>query len=189
MHDGLGLEEITRLCRVAPETVHKWVDRNGLPAEGAGGDVRVSRAVLGAFLASRGLWVPPELGVESGPCVLVVDDEADIRRFIARVLRRLRPAARIHEAADGFEAGQKVMSLMPDAVVLDVHLPGLDGTKVCQNIRARAGFKETRVLAISGDKDPALRETILKEGADGFLVKPFQPNELEAALEKLLAGR
>jgi CheY-like chemotaxis protein len=188
LDSSIGLSDVARLCRVSPETVRRWVEREGLPCVAEEGEPRVERSALDAFLKSHGNWAPPDrLG--GAPRVLVVDDEPEIRSLVARVVRRMYPAAQVQEAADGFEAGQRVMVMEPDIVVLDVHLPGVEGDKVCGRIRACAGFRGVHVLAISGDKDPALREAVMREGADVFLTKPVYPKDLEAAIETLMSKR
>lgn len=186
----LGVEDIARLCRVSPETVRRWIEREGLPYSPTLMDgPRVEPSVLDEFLRAHGIWSPGGLSSERAMRVLVVDDTPDVRHVLLRLLQRKYPHAIVYEAADGFEAGQKVMSLHPDLLILDIHLPGLDGLKVCRSLRSYAMLKNTRVLAISGDKSPSMKEEILGAGADALLLKPVYPKDLDEALDALLAKK
>lgn len=187
---ALGVEDIARLCRVSPQTVQRWIDQEGLPyaptlTEGP----RVEPSVLQEFLKAHNIWSPGGLSPKKAMRVLVVDDAPDVRHVMMRLVQRRFPQAVVYEAADGFEAGQKVMSLHPDLVILDIHLPGLDGLKVCRSLRSYSMLKNTVVLAITGDKAPQMKEEILAAGADDVLLKPVYPHDLDVALGLLLPGR
>jgi two-component system, OmpR family, response regulator MprA len=114
--------------------------------------------------------------------ILVVDDEPSVRAALQRALALERYEVEL--AADGGEALERLAASPPDAVVLDVAMPVLDGLEVCRRLRA------------SGDRTPVLmltaRDAIddrvegLDAGADDYLVKPFALRELQARLRALL---
>jgi two-component system response regulator MprA len=104
--------------------------------------------------------------------ILVVDDDAPIRRMLDRTLAAEGYA--VESAADGGAALVAVERSVPDLVVLDVAMPGLDGVAVCRRLRAKG-------LAV-----PVLMLTARDAGADDYLVKPFATEELLARVRALL---
>ncbi|OKJ16025.1 response regulator transcription factor [Kitasatospora sp. CB01950] len=117
--------------------------------------------------------------------VLVVDDDAAIRRSLERGLRLSGFAVVL--AADGPGALAQLAEAAPDVVVLDVGLPGLAGTEVCRTLRAQGD--ETPVLMLSALDELADRVAGLQAGADDYLVKPFALEELVLRLHALLRRR
>jgi DNA-binding response OmpR family regulator len=123
--------------------------------------------------------------------VLVVEDEADLADAVARGLRREGYAVDV--AYDGDAALEKASVNAYDVVCLDLNLPGVDGIEVVRRIRAdRERQPPPRVLMLTARDGTAARVTGLDEGADDYLVKPFEFDELTARLRALLrrdAGR
>ncbi len=114
--------------------------------------------------------------------LLVVDDDAAVREALAVVLTL--DGFRVSTAADGREGMRTLHSGRPDAVVLDVLMPGLDGLEVCKRIRATGD--RTPVLMLTARAEVAERVAGLEAGADDYLVKPFAREELLARLRALL---
>jgi DNA-binding response OmpR family regulator len=113
--------------------------------------------------------------------VLVVDDEPPIVDLITGYLTREGFA--VTSSADGLDAVEAVRSQVPDVVILDVMLPGLDGIEVCRRIRA---FSDAYVLMVTARGEEIDRIMGLTIGADDYLVKPFSPRELVARVKALL---
>jgi two-component system response regulator MprA len=117
------------------------------------------------------------------PRVLVVDDEPAVRTALARALRL--EAYDVELAADGREALDRLAGgAPPDAVVLDVAMPHVDGLEVCRRLRD-AGDR-TPVLMLTARDAVDDRVAGLDAGADDYLVKPFALKELKARLRALL---
>jgi two-component system response regulator MprA len=114
--------------------------------------------------------------------VLVVDDEPGVRIALERALRL--EAYDVELAADGREALERVATAAPDAVVLDVAMPRMDGLEVCRRLRD-AGDR-TPVLMLTARDAVDDRVAGLDAGADDYLVKPFALKELKARLRALL---
>jgi two-component system response regulator MprA len=114
--------------------------------------------------------------------ILVVDDDAPIRRMLERTLTAEGYA--VETAADGGGALAAVERAVPDLVVLDVAMPGLDGLAVCRRLR-RAGLG-LPVLLLTARDAVSDRVAGLDAGADDYLVKPFAPEELLARVRALL---
>jgi two-component system response regulator MprA len=117
-----------------------------------------------------------------GERVLVVDDDAPIRRMLARTL--VAEGYQVALAADGGEALADLERAPPDLVILDVAMPGLDGLAVCRRIR-RKGLG-TPILMLTARDAVADRVAGLDAGADDYLVKPFASEELAARARALL---
>jgi signal transduction histidine kinase/CheY-like chemotaxis protein len=118
----------------------------------------------------------------TGNCVLVVDDNVDLSRALTTLLARLGYNARgVHDGQSAIEAAR---ALRPDAVVLDLGLPGLDGYEVVRRLRREEGFHDTKIIAITGygQKDGVTHS--LEEGFDHHLIKPVHIETLVALLAK-----
>jgi two-component system, OmpR family, response regulator MprA len=114
--------------------------------------------------------------------VLVVDDEPAVLVALERALRLERYEVEL--ARDGVEALEVLAAGSPDAIVLDVAMPGVDGLEVCRRLRA-AGDR-TPVLMLTARDAIDDRVAGLDAGADDYLVKPFALRELQARLRSLL---
>jgi len=114
--------------------------------------------------------------------LLVVDDEASVREALALVLDL--SGFEVATAADGSEAIRTLAVDSPDAVILDVLMPGLDGLEVCR--RMRAVGDRTPVLMLTACAEVSERVAGLEAGADDYLAKPFAREELIARLRALL---
>jgi two-component system response regulator MprA len=114
--------------------------------------------------------------------ILVVDDDAPIRRMLERTL--VAEGYGVETAADGGAALALVERSLPDVVVLDVTMPGVDGLAVCRRLREKQlGFP---ILLLTARDALTDRVAGLDAGADDYLVKPFAPEELLARLRALL---
>lgn len=182
-----GTHEIARLCHVTPPAVIRWLEEGKMPSfTTGGGHRRVAPRDLVAFMRAHKMSVPPELAALAVPRVLIVDDEPENRRLIRRVLAADFPQAEVEEAGDGFEAGHKVSGWLPSLVILDLQLPGVDGLRICQMMRADARLRAIAILAITGYDVRESRERILQAGADDFLGKPFEIAELSRRVRPFL---
>jgi two-component system, OmpR family, response regulator MprA len=114
--------------------------------------------------------------------ILVVDDDPAVRESLGRALRL--DGYEVELANDGREALAKVREHVPDAIVLDVVMPHVDGIQVCRELRA-AGY-DTPILMLTARDGVSDRVSGLDGGADDYLVKPFALEELEARLRALL---
>lgn len=182
MGQSLSTFKIAQLLNVNPSSVANWVDQGLLTAHRTpGGHRRVSGEDLIRFLKKHRMPVPPELGV-SPMRVLVVDDEPALTQMIARALKTDNAEYEIHEAHDGFLAGQMVATLKPDVVILDLRMPGMDGFDVCRRIKSSEDTQHARVLAMtafpSADSERRIREC----GAEAFFTKPLDIDKLLEAV-------
>ena len=117
--------------------------------------------------------------------LLVVDDDQAFRRTTAELLRD--DGYRVEVAADGGEAGRQLEDAAYDLVLMDLRMPGLDGTRVVEVLRRRG--KRTPVLMVSGYGTIESAVESLHLGADDFLTKPVDPDELSRKVAELLRRR
>ena len=123
----------------------------------------------------------------SGPergTILVVDDDADIVRFVEMNLRL--EGYRVLIARDGLEALDMVAAEVPDLVLLDVMLPGVDGVEVTRRLRADSRTSTLPVIMLTAKTMTADRVLGLTTGADDYIIKPFDTLELVARVKSTL---
>jgi len=119
-----------------------------------------------------------------GGRVLVVEDDVDIADVLRRSLRN--EGYEVRTSADGVEALDVAAGFAPDLVVLDLGLPGLDGVEVCRRLRSDG---DVPILMLTARSETEDRVTGLDSGADDYLVKPFERQELLARIRALLRRR
>jgi two-component system response regulator MprA len=116
--------------------------------------------------------------------VLVVEDDQEIADVLRRTLRG--EGHEVRSAGDGAEALRVAAEFIPDLVVLDLGLPKLDGVEVCRRLRAES---DVPILILTARTETGDRVEGLDSGADDYLVKPFERQELLARLRALLRRR
>ena len=114
--------------------------------------------------------------------LLVIEDDAHVRDAVTRALRY--EGYEVHTAADGNEGLVRALEVEPDAILLDVLMPGTDGLTVCRRLRERGD--QTPILMLTARHEVTDRVAGLDAGADDYLVKPFALEELLARLRALL---
>jgi two-component system, OmpR family, response regulator MprA len=123
--------------------------------------------------------------MSDAPRILVIDDDPKIRSVVRRGL--VYEGFRVVDAGTGEEGLDKARDQMPDLVVLDVMLPGIDGLEVCR--RLRGAGDEVSILMLTARDEVKDRVEGLETGADDYLVKPFSFQELLARVRALLRRR
>lgn len=117
--------------------------------------------------------------------ILIVEDQADIRKLIRMTLEF--EDYEIHEASDGSLGLRTAQAIKPDAMLLDVMMPGeLDGLQVCQRVKSDPALQATKVVVLTARGQQKDREAGERAGADEYLVKPFSPLQLIETLERLI---
>jgi len=114
--------------------------------------------------------------------VLICDDEPSLRELI-RI--SLDGPYQIVEADDGEESLEIARRLRPDVVILDMMMPRRSGLEVLTALRKEKELSNTRIIVLTAQ--PAAREDAMREGADVVMVKPFEPEQISAAVEEVLA--
>ncbi len=167
--------EAAKRLRVSPMTVRAWANKGMLVSETtAGGHRRYREDEVDRF--SR-LWNPA--GNKQRPLrILIVDDDKPLMGFLIELLGDSEGQTILETASDGFEAGHKVHTFLPDVVLLDLMMPGIKGTEVCRRIKNLPGQAEMRVIAMSGYLTPEVEQELLDAGAERCFTKPLDTKEL-----------
>ena len=122
--------------------------------------------------------------MEKADCILIVDDDPEIRRLLVDYLARNGFEA--IAARDGREMWQALERHVIDLIVLDLMLPDTDGLTLCRDLRAKAGVADIPVLMLTARGEETDRIVGIEMGADDYLVKPFNPRELLARIKTIL---
>jgi CheY-like chemotaxis protein len=118
--------------------------------------------------------------------ILVVDDEPDILKVTSIRLKKL--GYNVLTAVDGKEALDTMRSENPDLVLLDLVMPFMNGAEVCEQIKNDKTLKHIPIILFTASGNGAMTaEQIKKIGADDYIIKPFEPEELTGKLEEILA--
>jgi DNA-binding response OmpR family regulator len=120
--------------------------------------------------------------MDTKPKLLLVDDETDITDRLAPFLSRAGFDVKV--AADGEAALKEIVSYTPDLIVLDVLMPRIDGREVLRQLRQKGDW--TPIILLTQVGESAERAMALMEGADDYINKPFDPNELAARIKTVL---
>ena len=169
--------EAAKVCKVSQQTIIRCFDNGQLKGFRVPGSRfrRIPREALYKFMKDNGI---PTEALESGKRkVLLVDDDVELVELIHKVLEEDgRFEMRI--ATNGFDAGMMVKEYRPDLIVLDVMLPDINGKEVCHRVRADPTLEDVRILCISGMIEEDKIQELKLAGADDFLHKPFDIEEL-----------
>jgi FixJ family two-component response regulator len=127
---------------------------------------------------------PKDEGGNERPLLSVVDDDESVRESLPDLLREFGFAARVFSSAEAFLASDCVDETT--CLILDIAMPSISGPELHQELKRR-GY-EFPVLFITGQRDESLRARVVKQGAAGFLLKPFSDAALLAAIKTALSG-
>ncbi len=121
-----------------------------------------------------------------GKTILTVDDASTMRKMIAFTLKGA--GHEVLEAGDGMEALAILKSRPADLVITDVNMPNMDGITLTRELRALPTFKATPIILLTTESAPEKKAAGKAAGATGWIVKPFQQDQLLAVVGKVLAA-
>jgi excisionase family DNA binding protein len=169
--------EAAKICKVSQQTIIRCFDNGQLKGFRVPGSRfrRIPREALYKFMKDNGI---PTDALESGKRkVLLVDDDVELVELMSKVLEE-DGRFEVRVANNGFDAGMMVKEYRPDLIVLDVMLPDINGKEVCHRVRADNTLEDVRILCISGMIEDDKIQELKLSGADDFLHKPFDIEEL-----------
>ncbi len=118
--------------------------------------------------------------------LLIADDEPHIVSLVRATLED--DHIQVMEAADGQAALEIAQGTNPDVILLDVHMPRLDGLEVCRRLRSDPRFERTKIIMLTAAAQAAEEAAGLAAGADHYLAKPFSPIRLLSLIQSLVPG-
>ena len=179
--EWLTLGQAARFLGVAQSTIRKWSDQGRLPAfYTPGGHRRYRRGDLDAFLERSGPGGRPK----EGPLVLIVDDDAGLRGFVRASLEL--EGYSVREAGSAEEGLSVIDAQPPDLILLDVMMPHVDGWEMLRRLQERHGVGSIPVLMFSGKVGADEADEAAARGAQGFIGKPFDPQQLIESAKQML---
>ena len=125
--------------------------------------------------------VSDRAGPEGSARVLVVEDDLTVSEVVERYLAR--EGFEVECVSDGQVALERAVATLPDLVILDIMLPGMDGLEICRKLRAKAPIPIIMLTARGEESDRVMG---LELGADDYVAKPFSPRELTARVKSVL---
>ena len=179
--DWLTLGQAAKYLGVAQSTIRKWSDNGRVPAfYTPGGHRRYRRSDLDNFLDRSG----PGGGTQQGPLVLIVDDDERVREYV-RVNLEMEGYS-VREAGSAVEGLAVLEDVSPDLVLLDVMMPEVDGWEMLRRLQERHGVGAVPVVMFSGKVNDNAADEASARGAQGFIGKPFDPQQLIEQAKQLL---
>ena len=178
--------EAAEICSVSQQTIIRCFDAGRLEGFRIPGSKfrRIPRDSLITFMKKNHI---PMQNIDTGKKkVLIVDDDPEIVELIEDILKR-DGRFEVKTACTGYEAGLLTQKFNPDLILLDYMLPDVNGNVVCRTIGQNSEFAQTRIIIISGVINESEIDDLLKAGAEDFLKKPFDVNELISKIGVVLA--
>ncbi len=118
--------------------------------------------------------------------VIVVEDSVTQREMISDLLKK--NGLQVTVASDGVEAMEQVQKQCPDLVVLDIVMPRMNGYELCRRLKSDPKTQHISIVMCSSKGEEFDRYWGMKQGADAYIAKPFQPTELVGTVKQLLRG-
>ncbi len=174
--------EAAEVCQLSQQTIIRCFDSGKLKGFRVPGSKfrRIPHPELLRFMKDNGI---PLQGLDENVIrVLVVDDAPEIVELFVDVLQE-DPRFEVATAMTGYDAGVMTQQFRPDIVVLDYMLPDINGNVVCKTIRQNPELNHMKILIISGMVNPAEVDTLLAAGANDFIKKPFN---IEQVIQRIV---
>lgn len=122
-----------------------------------------------------------------GKSLMIVDDSATMRKIIMRTVRMSGlEFERTEEAGSGVEALEKLKTGPIDVVLCDINMPEMNGTEMVKKARELANCARTKIVMVSTESAQDLIDRVIADGADGYITKPFTPEQFQEKLNPLL---
>jgi two-component system chemotaxis response regulator CheY len=119
--------------------------------------------------------------------LLIVDDSATMRKIILRTIRMSGlNFDQTEEAGNGLEALEKLKACHIDVMLCDINMPEMNGAELVKKAREMPNCAGTKIIMVSTESSQEIVEKLLKEGADGFITKPFTPEKFHEKITPLL---
>jgi len=121
--------------------------------------------------------------MSAGKHILIVDDSPSMRTLLAMSLSA--QGHQVDTAEDGVHGLERLPDVMPDLLFTDINMPRMDGFGLIEAVRAQTQFDDMPILVLSTESSPEKKERAFDAGASGWIVKPFDPDRLGAAIRRV----
>lgn len=186
MKDIFTVHTASKYCRVTPRTIINWIEAGHIPCyRTVGGHRRMKRADVIAFMRKHGI-PRPEKDTLKRKRILVVDDDPRVIENISMNLSGEDLNYEVETAKDCFEAGLKVQSFKPDAVILDIMMPGISESRVCRQIKTNPDTKDAKVIVLSDYLDQDIFHRMEKNGEGICFCNPVDLSRIKEGLDLIL---
>ncbi len=188
MKQYFTMSQAAKVCAVDRSTMHRWVSAGKINSYSTpGGHKRILPKELKKWLEDNQLPFDIDEFKSDKTKILIVDDDESVRKYLKLILSGI--FIDIEFAADGFEAGKKLIQYQPDLMILDLFMPNMNGFDVCKNIKTDPATKKIKIIILSGHGTNENKEKAISLGADAFLRKPSSKNTILECVENLLRGK
>jgi signal transduction histidine kinase/DNA-binding response OmpR family regulator/lipopolysaccharide biosynthesis regulator YciM len=147
---------------------------------------KTTRSTDITYLKDKAIRSSGELPEDGVPLILIAEENEDMRLYIANTLRL---NYRVIGVDDGQEALDKALQIVPDIIVADVNMPGMDGRMICHNVKSTMPTSHIPVVMLTARADQELKYEGAHLGADDYLTKPFDARELLMRVHNLIQQR
>ena len=177
--------EAAEICKVSQQTIIRCFDAGRLQGFRVPGSRfrRIPRNELLRFMRTND--IPTDVLESARRRILVVDDDEQIVELFQDVFSK-DERFEVKTAKTGYDAGMLTEQFKPHLILLDYMLPDINGNLVCDRIRANPDLNTTKIIIVSGVVKPEEIEGLLQSGADEFVKKPFNIQELLTKVCELL---
>ncbi len=179
--------QVAKICNVAPRTVSKWFDNGQLRGYRIPGskDRRIPLQQLIRFMKLHGI---PLNGLETGLTrVLIVDQDQDLARLMQKALTE-KGGYEVKLAESAFEAGALTESFHPSVLLVNTDQPGMEGKSLSRYLHGHVELQGTQLVAMSASLTESDRQTLLQQGYQATMSKPFTIQQVIEVIEGSLNG-
>jgi len=180
--------EAAEICKVSQQTIIRCFDSGRLQGFRVPGSRfrRIPRDELIRFMRENDIPTEALVGEGSGrKKILVVDDDPQIVELFVDALGA-DDRYEVRTASTGYDAGMLTESFQPDLIILDYMLPDVNGNVVCDRVRKNENLAHTRIIFVSGVVNPEEIDSLKAAGADDFIKKPFNIEQLMSRIGELV---
>ena len=181
--------DISRYCHTTVMQINRWIKSGKLRAfRNPGGQHRITREEFRRFLERNEMPVIEDFFKEKlRKKILVADNDATVVDAISYLLKAQPDNYEVEVSRDGYETLIKAGDFKPDLLILDIMMPKIDGLEVCRRLRQSKDITQgIKILAITGHSEAYDRDMVLENGANEYLLKPFEKKSLLDYVERLI---
>jgi excisionase family DNA binding protein len=177
--------QVAKICKVAPRTVSKWFDSGKLRGYRIPGskDRRIPLEALTRFMQKH--QIPME-SLGSGQMRVLICDDLQGADGLGQLLRE-RAGYEVHTTPDPFAAGLEAEAFRPHALLVNLHLPGLDATGIRTQVRLRPNLQTMALIGLTDRLTEGQSATLRDQGYEAILRKPFTYPQVIEAIELALS--